>query len=97
MALVDCTIVVEASQVEVSTAAAVSVTVSPATTQLSVEGLAGIRGPAGESAIPENFFQTQNLLSELDTGEKRAGARVNLGVQDAETDVDFTFIYQLSK
>lgn len=97
MALVDCTILVDPSQVAVSLAAAPTVQVTPVTANIVVEGLVGIRGPAGESSSPGDFFKIDRLLSELETEEMQASARVNLGVQDNETEIDFTLFYQLSK
>ena len=51
MALVDCTILVDPSQVAVSLAAAPTVQVTPVTANIVVEGLVGIRGPSGSNNI----------------------------------------------
>jgi hypothetical protein len=57
MALVDCTIRVDPSQVVVSTSTAPTVTVSPVTAEIVVEGLAGIRGPKGEAGASGDVGQ----------------------------------------
>lgn len=38
-------------------------------------------GLKGESVNPDDFYQTTNRLSELDTEQKKIDARQNLGVQ----------------
>ncbi len=65
MALVDCTILVEPSQIAVSLAGAPTVEVSPVTANIVVEGLAGIRGPQGlpGSATSTNQYEAGQALS----------------------------------
>ncbi len=57
MALVDCTILVEPSQVAISLASAPTVQVAPVTANIVVEGLAGIRGPQGLPGIATSTDQ----------------------------------------
>lgn len=81
MALVDTTIVVDPSNVIVSTTEGQSITVSPAVLDITVAGAAGIRGPQGLAGGPGPEGPKG------DTGDS--------GLQD-EMVTDITAIYRLS-
>jgi hypothetical protein len=72
MALVDCTIIVDASQVVVSTSAAPTILVEPVSTTIVVEGLVGIRGPQGEAGQAAGAVSTQTYEAATNLSGHRA-------------------------
>lgn len=72
MALVDCTILVDASQVVISTGSSQTIHVSPVTTTIQVEGLAGIRGPQGPKGDPGDIAEYPSF----EAGEALSAKRV---------------------